>query len=177
MSADFTELLGCATDISIILGIIFSYLQIKKVSKSIEVGQKANSINVLNFFAKEYDSLMLEAEQCRCVRKVELWYYRFWNLLKNEFLFFEEGLLDDYIFEFWAYKICIDYDFKPRHIPLQKVDTFKKNHRKYLKEHNGNHPDTESFFLELIGIADGTNDKEEMRRQVHCLVRKYKRIR
>jgi hypothetical protein len=158
-------------------GVIFSYIQIKKISKSIEIGQKANSINVLNFFAKEYDCLMIEAEQCRSERKADLWYFRFWSLFKNEFLFFEEGLLDDYIFEFWSFKMCTEYDCRPKHIPLRKIDTFKRSHLKYLKGRNGNHPNTEKYFLELIEISDSAKGDDEMKICVHDLVRKYKKLK
>lgn len=177
MNPDFSQSVQNLTNLSIIFGVIFSYIQIRKISKSIDVGQKANSINVLNFFAKEYDNLMIEAEQCRDKRKAEIWYFRFWSLFKNEFLFFEEGLLDDYIFEFWAFKMCTEYNHRPKHIPLEKIDTFKKSHLKYLDERNGNHPNTEKFFLELIEISEGSISDKEIKSQVHNLVQKYKKIK
>lgn len=171
---DFIQFL---TNLSIIFGMVFSYLQIKKISKTIDVSRKANSINVLNFFAKEYDNLMIEAEGCRDRRKAEIWYFRFWNLFKNEFLFFEEELLDDYIFEFWAYKMCMEYNRKPEHIPLRKIDTFKKSHRRYLSDHNANHPNTEKFFIELIAISENSRSEKEIKRQVHELVQRYKKLK
>lgn len=174
MNSNFSDFLQGLTNLSITFGVIFSYLQIKKISKSIDVGQKANSINVLNFFSKEYDSIMVEALECKNERKVEIWYYRFWSLLTNEFLFFQEGLLDDCIFEFWSFKMCRDYDLKPAHIPFKIIDTFKQSHMKYLQGRNGNHPQTENYFLELIEISDKTKDREEMRKEVHKLVQKYK---
>lgn len=177
MNADFVQLIQIFTNLSVVFGVVFSYLQIKKVSSSIEVGQKANAINVLNYFAQEYDAIILEELQCRSARKVELWYLRFWSLLKNEFLFFREGLLADYIFEFWSFKMCLDYESCPKHMPLRRIETFKASHRRYLQDRNGNHPHTEEFFAELIGISEKFRDQEERRREVHLLVQKYKKLK
>ncbi|MFA7169303.1 MAG: hypothetical protein WC178_00395 [Candidatus Paceibacterota bacterium] len=160
--------------LSITFGVVFSYLQIKKVSKSIDIGQKSNLINVLNYFSGEYDSLVIEEDRCKTARKVEIWYFRFWNLLTNEFLFFQKGLLDDYIFEFWSFKICVEYDSKPKHMPLKNVETLRESHLKYLDNHNGSHENTEKYFRELIAISETTKDAEEIRVMVRALVKKYK---
>ncbi len=164
-------------NLSIIFGIIFSFLQIRKISKSIDIGQQANFINVLNFFCSEYDSIICESPRCRTQKKIDLWYFRFWNLLTKEFLFFKRGLLDDYIFEFWCFKICSEYNTKPKHVPLKKIDTFKKSHLKYLQNQNGSHMNTQDYFRELINISETAASEEEMRAMVHKLVKKYKKLK
>jgi len=178
MVNDWSELIRNLTNLSITFGVIFSYLQIKKISKTIDVGQKANFINVLHFFSGEYDSIICESPRCRTSKKVELWYFRFWNLLTNEYLFFRHGLLDDYIFEFWCFKICAEYGQKPKHIPLKHIETFKASHIGYLKSHNGGHMHSQNYFQELIGISEECKgDEEEMRTRVHELVKRYKKLK
>lgn len=177
MDSNLSELIRNLTNLSITFGVIFSYLQIKKISKSIDVGQKANFINVLHFFSSEYDAIICESPRCRSSKKLDLWYFRFWNLLTNEYLFFRHGLLDDYIFEFWCFKICAEYDQKPKHVPLSRMDSFKKSHLKYLKGHNGSHLQSQEYFQELIAISEESENEEEMLEKVHDLVKRYKKLK
>ena len=170
---DFVEITTCT---AITLGVILSYFQIRKISKSIETGQQANTINVLNSFTKEYDEIMIQALECNTIKKVTTWYFRYWNLLTNEFLFFSKELLDSYIFEFWAFKICLYYNETPSGIPLKKINTYKKSHLNYIKNHNGNYPKADTFFLELMKIADEEKDERKIRTRVHRLVKKYSRM-
>ncbi|MFZ2970865.1 MAG: hypothetical protein WA063_06985 [Minisyncoccia bacterium] len=167
------ESLETATNVAIILGIVFSYLQIRKAAKSIEVGQKANSINVLNSFTKEYDEIMIKAAECNTSKKVATWYFRFWNLLSNEFLFYSKGLLERNIFEFWSFKMCLYYNQKPTDIPFKGVSIYRKSHLEYMKNHNGNYPKSDAFFLELIKISEEERDKAIIGKRVHKLVKKY----
>ncbi|MCK5332856.1 hypothetical protein KAJ41_03265 [Candidatus Parcubacteria bacterium] len=176
MNEILQDLLDIATSTAITLGVIFSYFQIRKISKSIEIGQKANTINVLNSFTKEYDELMIKSLDCNTVKKVLTWYFRFWNLMTNEFLFFSKGLLDPYLFEFWAYKLCLYYNEKPTSIPLKRVCTYKDSHQNYIANHNGNYPKTDAFFKDLMKIADEEKDEITIRKRVHQLVKKYKKI-
>lgn len=172
---DFIEIATCT---AITLGVLFSYFQIKKISKSIETGQRANTINVLNSFTKEYDEIMIKALECATAKKVTTWYFRFWNLVTNEFLFFSKGLLDPYIFEFWVFKMCLYYNEKPSKIPYKRINTYKKSHLKYIKNHNGNYPKSDAFFKELMKISDEEkNDETKMRNRVHKLVKKYGKMK
>ena len=167
----FLELL---TSISIILGVVFSYMQIKKISKSVDIGEKANLINVLNYFTREYDSLMMEMTDCADEKKVERWYFRFWNLFTNEFLFFNKGLLDSIVFEFWAYKVCLYYDKKPSGIPSREIDTYRQSHLKYIVKRKGSYPKADMFFKELMKISEKEKDKNKIEKQVHGLLKKYR---
>lgn len=174
MRSDISELIDMITSISIILGVLFSYFQIRKAAKSIEVGQKANAINVLNSFTKEYDRIMLESEECETSKKVATWYFRFWNLVTNEYLYFSQGLLDRYIFEFWCFKLCLYYNSKPTKVPYKKVRTYKMSHLEYMVGHNGSYPKSDAFFRELMEIADERiSNKDEIVKRVHKLVKKY----
>ena len=165
------------SSIAITVGVIFSYLQIRKISKSVKIGQKSNTINVLNSFTKEYDFLVIEAAECITQKKVNTWYFRFWNLFTNEFLFFKEGLLESHIFEFWMFKMCLYYNEKPFEIPIKRINTYKKSHLKYIESGNGNYPKVDSFFMELIKISDNKKDIKEIRNCVHKLVKKYKKLK
>lgn len=170
---DFLDIITCG---SIVFGVVFSYLQIRKISKSIEISQQTNMINVLNSFTKEYDEIMLSAMECNTQKKVITWYFRFWNLITNEFLFFSKGLFDPYIFEFWTFKMCLYYDKKPSGIPYKRVNTYKKSQLRYMKYHNGNYPKADNFFKELIKISEEEKSKTKMKDRVHELVKKYKKI-
>lgn len=176
MQESLSDSLGIAASISVILGIALSYLQIRKAAKSIEVGQKANSINVLNSFTKEYDEIMIQAQECNTSKKVAIWYFRFWNLLTNEFLFYSKGLLDRNIFEFWSFKACLYYNQKPTAIPFKGVKIYKKSHIEYMKSHNGNYPRSDAFFLELIKISEEEKNKTIIGKRVHKLVKKYCKV-
>ncbi|MFA6097526.1 MAG: hypothetical protein WC788_07915 [Candidatus Paceibacterota bacterium] len=176
MNRELSELIDMITSISIILGVFFSYFQIRKAAKSIEVGQKANAINVLNSFTKEYDRIILESEECITSKKVATWYFRFWNLMTNEYLFFSKGLLDRNIFEFWCYKLCLYYNSKPTKVPYKKVRTYKLSHLEYMVSHNGSYPKSDAFFRELMEIADKEKNKDEMAKKVHKLVKKYCKV-
>ena len=165
------------SSIAITLGVIFSYIQIRKISKSVDVGQKANLINVLNCFTKEYDLLVVEATECATRKKVDTWYFRFWNLFTNEFLFFKEGLLEDHIFEFWMFKMCLYYNEKPSEIPIKRINTYKESHLKYIISGNGNYPRADFFFRELIKISDDEKDMGEIKDCVHKLIKKYKKLK
>lgn len=177
MGKNLSEFIEAVTGISIILGVFFSYFQIRKAARSIEVGQKANEINVLNSFTKEYDRIMLESEECETSKKVATWYFRFWNLMTNEYLFFSKGLLDRNIFEFWCFKLCLYYNSKPTKIPYRKARTYKLSHLEYMINHNGSYPKSDSFFRELMEIADREKNKDEMAKKVHKLVKKYFKIK
>lgn len=165
------------SSVAITLGVIFSYIQIRKISKSVEIGQKSNTINVLNSFTKEYDLLVIEAAECVTQKKVNTWYFRFWNLFTNEFLFLKEGLLDSHIFEFWMFKMCLYYNEKPSEIPIKGISTYKESHLKYIKSGNGNYPKVDSFFEELIKISDNEKDMEKIKNCVHKLIKKYKKLK
>ena len=165
------------SSVAITAGVIFSYLQIRKISKSVEIGQKANTINVLNSFTKEYDLIIIEAVECVTLKKVKTWYFRYWNLFTNEFLFFKEDLLESRIFEFWMYKMCLYYNEKPSEIPMKRINNYKKSHLKYIENGNGNYPKADFFFKELIKISDEERDSEIIRVRVHKLIKKYKKIK
>ena len=167
---DFIELTTCT---AITLGVILSYFQIRKISRSIETGQQANTINVLNSFTKEYDEIMLSALECNTQKKVATWYLRYWNLLTNEYLFFKRGLLDASIFEFWIFRLCLYYNEKPNEILLSRIDTFKKSHLKYLDEKNENYPQMDAFFREFQKISE-EKDRNQIKKHVHKLVKKCK---
>ena len=170
---DFVEVTTCT---AITFGVILSYFQIRKISKSIETGQQANTINVLNSFTKEYDEIMIKALECNSPKKVVTWYFRFWNLMTNEFLFFSKGLLDSYIFEFWIFKLCLYYKEKPSGIPYKRINTYYKSQLRYIENHNGNYPKSDKFFRELMKISDEEKSKTEMRNRVHRLVKRYGKI-
>jgi len=179
MATSLKELIDMATSLSIILGVFFSYFQIRKAAKSIEIGQKANAINVLNSFTREYDSIMLKSAECETSKKVATWYFRFWNLMTNEYLYFSKGLLDRNIFEFWCFKLCLYYNAKPTKIPYKRVRTYKFSHLEYMIGHNGSYPKSDAFFRELMEIADdkkSKNNKNEMTKKVHKLVKKYCKV-
>ncbi|MCK5412805.1 MAG: hypothetical protein KAI57_00335 [Candidatus Pacebacteria bacterium] len=165
------------SSVAITVGVIFSYLQIRKISKSINIGQKANKINVLNSFTKEYDFIIIEAVECVNQKKVKTWYFRYWNLFTNEFLFFKEGLLESHIFEFWMFKMCLYYNEKPSEIPMKRINNYKTSHLKYIESGNGNYPKADSFFKELIQISDDEKDPEKIRDLVHKLIKKYKKLK
>lgn len=58
------------SSLAITLSVVFSYLQIRKISKSIEISNKSNLINVLNCFTKEYNLILVEAGECLSNKKV-----------------------------------------------------------------------------------------------------------
>ncbi len=175
MNNTLKDFLDMAANLAITFGIIFAYLQIKKVSKSIEISQKANFIKVLGRFTKEYDALMTETRDCDTQKEMDVWYFRLWNLYTNEFVFFYQGVLDPLIFEFWAFKLCLYYNEKPAYVPIKKVNTYKESHLKYMKHRNGSYPKTDSFFRKLIKIADNENNEGIIEARVHRLVEKYRR--
>ncbi|MCK5475559.1 MAG: hypothetical protein KAI71_03190 [Candidatus Pacebacteria bacterium] len=177
MQTVLKDILNVMTSAAIILGVIFSYFQIRKISKSIETGQQSNTINVLNCFTKEYDEIMVRALECTTSKKVITWYFRYWNLTTNEFLFFSKGLLDSYIFEFWAFKLCLYYKEKPSGIPYKKVNTYYKSQLRYIENHNGNYPKSDRFFRELMKISDEEKGKTKIRNRVHKLVKKYGKMK
>ena len=176
MNGILKDCLEIMTSVAITFGVIFSYLQIRKISKSVETGQQANTINVLNSFTKEYDEIMIKALECDNSKKVVTWYFRFWNLVTNEFLFYSKGLLDPLIFEFWIFKMCLYYNDKPSGIPYKRVNTYKKSHLRYIENHNSNYPKSDRFFKELMKISDEEKSKTEMRNRVHKLIKKYRKI-
>ena len=165
------------SSVAITFGVIFSYIQIRKISKSVDISRNSNLINVLNCFTKEYDLLVVEAVECATQKKVDTWYFRFWNLFTNEFLFFKEGLLESHIFEFWVFKMCLYYNEKPSEIPIKGINTYKESHLKYIKSGNGNCPRVDSFFEELIKVSDNEKDMEKIKDCVHKLIKKYKKLK
>ena len=159
------------SSIAITLGVIFSYIQIKKISKSVDISRKSNEINVLGHFTREYDSIMEKALECNTQKKVATWYFRYWNLLTNEYLFFKKGLLDTSIFEFWIFRLCLYYNEKPNEILMSRIDTFKKSHLKYLDDKNENYPQMNAFFREFQKISKEKN-RDQIKKRIHQLVKK-----
>ncbi|MCK4892011.1 MAG: hypothetical protein KAS78_05065 [Candidatus Pacebacteria bacterium] len=177
MDGILKDLLDAATSLAVIFGVVFAYLQIKKVSKSIDINGKSNFIKVLGNFTKEYDTLMAEMIDCKTQKKIDVWYFRLWNLYTNEFVFFYQGILDPLIFEFWAFKLCLYYDKKPTKIPVEKIDTYGKSHLIYMKNRHKSYPKTDSFFHELIKIANKKNNEVRMEDSVHQLVERYRQFK
>jgi len=171
------DFLDIATSLAIIFGVIFSYLQIKKISKTIDLYRKSNFIKVLGRFTKEYDALMIETRNCDSQKKVDVWYFRLWNLYTNEFVFFYQGILDPLIFEFWAFKLCLYYNEKPTDVPIKKINTYEKSHLKYMKNRKRSYPETDSFYHELIKIADNEKNEEKIETLVHRLIEKYRQFK
>ena len=167
-----TNYLEIIESVAIIVGVALTYVSVRKISRSVDASQKANTISVLGYFTKEYDSIMEEAIECNTQKKVATWYLRYWNLLTNEFLFFRNGLLEDSIFGFWVFRLCLYYDEKPSDIPLSRIDTFKKSHLKYIEEKNGNCSHADSFFKEVIKISE-KKDRDEIKKLVRKLVKKH----
>lgn len=190
MNGVLKDSIDIVAGVSIIFGVIFSYIQIRKISKSIEISQKSNLINVISYFNKEYDSIMSELKECASQSKMDSWYFRFWNLLTNEFMFFDKKLLDPFIFELWTLKICSIYDKKPSdfpdlittasfgdfsaNIPSFKIDTFRENHKKYLKCHLEDYPKAKSFFARMIKISE--ENKIDIKAPVHKLIKEFKKL-
>lgn len=167
-----TNYLEIIESMAIIIGVALTYVTVRKISKSVDASQKANTISVLGYFTKEYDSIMQEATECNTQKKVSTWYLRYWNLLNDEFLFFKNELLENSIFGFWIFRLCLYYDEKPSDIPFSRVDTFKKSHLKYIKERNGNCSHADSFFEEVIRISE-KKDKDEIKKRVRELIKKH----
>ena len=177
MNVIFRDILDVATSLAIIFGVIFSYLQIKKISKTIEINRKSNFIRVLGRFTKEYDALMTEADCCDTQKKVDVWYFRLWNLYTNEFVFFYQGILDPLIFEFWAFKLCLYYNEKPTSITALKISTYEESQIKYMKNRKRSYPKTNSFYNELIKIADNEKNEGKIECRVHRLIEKYRQFK
>ena len=177
MNVILKDILDIATSLAIIFGVIFSYLQIKKISKTIDINRKSNFIKVLGRFTKEYDSLMIEIGDCNSQKKVDVWYFRLWNLYTNEFVFFYQGILDPLIFEFWSFKLCLFYNEKPTDACIKRIKCYKKSHLKYMMNRNKSYPQTDSFYHDLIKISDGKKSSEEIEDQVHCLIQKYRKFK
>ena len=177
MDIIFRDILDTMTSLAIIFGVVFSYLQIKKISKTIDINRKSNFIKVLGRFTKEYDSLMVEIGDCNSQKKIDVWYFRLWNLYTNEFVFFHQGILDPLIFEFWAFKLCLFYNEKPTDACVKKVICYKKSHLKYMKNRNKSYPKTDSFYHNLIRIAEEEKSSDMIEDRVHCLIQKYRKFK
>ncbi|MCK5412806.1 MAG: hypothetical protein KAI57_00340 [Candidatus Pacebacteria bacterium] len=175
MNEILKDVLDAMTSLAIIFGVLFSYLQIKKISKTIDINKKSNFIKVLGRFTKEYDSLMIEIGDCNSQKKVDVWYFRLWNLYTNEFVFFYQGILDPLIFEFWAFRLCLFYNEKPSDACLKRTPCYKKSHLKYMKNREKSYPRTDAFYHELIKIADEEKNEENIENRVHKLVQKYRK--
>ena len=177
MNCILKDFLDIATSLAIIFGVIFSYLQIKRISKTIDLNRKSNFIKVLGRFTKEYDALMIEVSDCNTQKKVDVWYFRLWNLYTNEFVFFYQGILDPLIFEFWTFRLCLYYNEKPTDIPMKRISTYKKGHLKYMKNRNKSYPRTDSFYHELIKIAEEEKNEEKIEDLIHRLIEKYRQFK
>jgi hypothetical protein len=177
MNCILRDFLDIATSLAIIFGVAFAYFQINKMSKTIEINRKSNFIKVLGRFTKEYDALMTEANNCDTQKKVDVWYFRLWNLYTNEFVFFYQGILDPLIFEFWAFRLCLYYNEKPTDVPVFKIDTYEKSHLQYMKNRKRSYPKTDSFYHELLKIAKDEKTEKNIEDRVHRLIEKYRQFK
>lgn len=152
------------------IGTILAILQLNRILHSLSLSRQANTIGTVSHCATRYHKLMSEGETAAVEGTVApgSWWYHYWDLFTEEFMFFEKGFLDPDIFEMWIGELATLY----QQAPWPHTETRAAAHALYLKTTLPAHSTLFSFFQEL-GRASLLEDPLARANAIHALVVSY----
>ena len=162
--------LGAA--VAAFLAVLVGLLEVRRLVRSIEVGQQANAINAVSHCAQRYHEIMRDIDDARHgVKQGDVssgsWWYRYWDLHTEQFALFTKGLLDPAVYELWMTELATVYNKSP-----DGVETRAVAHAAYLDEALPQHVQLQSFFRQLSGISVDTDAASRVA-QVRALIEAY----
>jgi len=184
-SLDISSVATIIAALAAIGTLVVTWRQLSKVAQSLQLQSKAIQANVVLDCSKHYDSIISSIESYRegnKPQKIDLWWYRLWDLYTKEFFFFREGLIDKSIYEVWMIELAYRYDEKP--FGYDDMETLRESHKKYLDSRlSASHDDINSFFNQIHAITKNypgssvhsrsANDKVTISKEVHKLILEF----
>jgi len=140
-----------------VVGLIFAAFQLRKMSQSIALREKANLASVVTHCANRYDSLVKDLPEAIKNEDVDLWWYRLWDLWTEEFYFFEKSILDKDIFKLWVLELATHYQKSPRN--KSELPSQSEAHANYLREVLPGEGRITSFFSRVADYSKIENHK------------------
>jgi len=150
-------------------GLVIAILQLRRILRSVKISQQGNSVNVIVHCVNRYEKIMGELPST-CDNKILLdnWYYRYWDLVTEEFNFFKKSILDPDIFELWINELAASYQSAPHSKLIPRVES----HHEYLRTKVPYYKDLHAFFnqVERISTDSSTESRSNL---VHKLIKEY----
>ena len=148
--------------------LVLTLLQLRKISQSIRLAQRSNTINVIAHCAGRYETVIASRPKSSDEAANSLWWYRYWDLFTEEFNFFRKAMLDPDIFELWMNELATVYHSGITPGAPSRAST----HKTYLTTTLPRYATMHAFFNSLSDIA---RDKDSANRadRMHQLIVKY----
>jgi len=166
---DYVEL---ASTILVLTGLIIAILQLRFISRDLRVGQQANLVGVISHCVNRYEHIVSDLDDDTKPTsdeiKVGSWWYRYWDLITEEFNFFLKGLLDPDIFEIWMNELATIYHDPPK----SGMSTRSQSHKQYLAVTLPHYNALHQFF-ERLDKSARINDPETRAEEIHSLISKF----
>jgi hypoxanthine phosphoribosyltransferase len=164
--------IALGTAVGALLTVGVGLLEVRRLVRSIAVGQQANTINAISHCAQRYHEIIRDVDAGDYkVRQGDVspgsWWYRYWDLHTEQFMLFTKGLLDPGIYEVWMTELATVYNKSPKGAETRAVA-----HAAYLDKTLPQHVALQSFFRQLSGISVDT-DPPSRAAQVHALIAAY----
>jgi len=151
-----------------LIGIWLAFLQLRKISYSLRIGQQGNTVNVIAHCVNRYEKIMGEIPKADDKEVIEIWWYRYWDLYTEEFNFFRKSLLDSDVFELWMNELATVYQLPPG----QYLETRRDSHRKYLDSTLVCYEVLHKFYYAIDDISKDPRPRARSER-VHGLIVEY----
>lgn len=146
-------------------GVVVALLQLRRILRSVRIGQQGNDVNVITHCANRYEKIISEIRVIKTKGDEGNWYYRYWDLVTEEFNFFRKSMLDPDIFELWINELATVY----RSSPKEGMQTRTDSHRVYLNSTLPYYRALREFFAKLDSIAEDPILLSRAK-QVHTLI-------
>ncbi len=164
--------IALGTAVGALLTVGVGLLEVRRLVRSIAVGQQANAINAVSHCSHRYHEIIRDVDdENHKVRKGDVspgsWWYRYWDLHTEQFMLFTKGLLDPAVYEVWMTELATVYDESP-----PGAETRAVAHAAYLDKTLPQHVALQSFFRQLSGISFDV-DPASRAAQVHALIAAY----
>jgi len=147
-----------------------AFYQLRNISHSLKLGQQGNTTNIVAHCASRYEKIMTESIHLN-EEDERIWWYRFWDLHTEQFMFFQKSLLDKDIYGLWINELAIHYNKPIRENGMTRIET----HKTYLKDIVPYHTKLHEFFQQLETISHEVSIAHRSS-LVHELIEKFKPV-
>ena len=135
--------------VAMLIGVILSYLQLRSISRSLWLTRQANAVQVIAHCSSLYEKIMGDIPKTDSQSDVDIWWYRYWELMTMEFTFFVKAMLDPDIYQLWMTELANVYNLPPK----SGMETRAERHQDHLSNTIPHYEEIKKFFARLEHIA------------------------
>lgn len=151
-------------------GVLIATKQLKRLSISAEVARKSGMVNVVMAMVSKYHDIAHHIPDPSDEQKVKEWWESFYDLFTEEFVYYEEGLIEPKIYELWINELA-EYYLSP---PAEGFAPINENHQNHIQLTLPCYERCATFFLELENICKSTKNPLVRAKSVSALVQEFK---